>query len=306
MNKYKCLVLMAAYNGDPYIKTQIWSILNQEDCDIHLIIADDCSNDNTRDILNMVQNESNQVTVIFNEQNKGFSRNFIELIYDNLNSNYDYFALADQDDFWKENKLSEAIKKMSSEDNTLPILYSSNLLLVDKDLKTIGVLSHPYKLLNKYNATIENICTGCTIVYNQSFCNLLKRTKPDVYLHDYWLFLIGYYAGNYIFDENYFIKYRQHANNQIGNHRKEKSIFQRLHDFLYEIYGRNIHKHTEMLNLFLENYSDCITYEDISIIKRVASQNFIDRLYVFTSSKYKKSRFKENLVFKLRVLLNKN
>lgn len=44
-------VLMATYNGEKYIAEQIESILNQTYKSFKLIISDDCSNDNTLEII---------------------------------------------------------------------------------------------------------------------------------------------------------------------------------------------------------------------------------------------------------------
>ena len=44
-------VLLATYNGEKYIREQIESILNQTYKNIRLIISDDCSKDNTPEIL---------------------------------------------------------------------------------------------------------------------------------------------------------------------------------------------------------------------------------------------------------------
>ena len=44
-------VLMATYNGEKYVKSQIDSILNQQDVAVHLLVRDDGSTDSTPDIL---------------------------------------------------------------------------------------------------------------------------------------------------------------------------------------------------------------------------------------------------------------
>ena len=44
-------IAMTTYNGEKYIKQQLDSILNQTYTDIELIICDDCSVDNTLNIL---------------------------------------------------------------------------------------------------------------------------------------------------------------------------------------------------------------------------------------------------------------
>ena len=48
--KEKIDVLLATYNGEKYLKEQIDSILNQTYQNIHLIISDDCSKDETQKI----------------------------------------------------------------------------------------------------------------------------------------------------------------------------------------------------------------------------------------------------------------
>ena len=44
-------ILMATYNGEKYLREQIESILNQTYKNIRLIISDDCSTDQTREII---------------------------------------------------------------------------------------------------------------------------------------------------------------------------------------------------------------------------------------------------------------
>ena len=44
-------VLLATYNGEKYLAEQIESILNQTYKNIRILISDDCSKDNTREII---------------------------------------------------------------------------------------------------------------------------------------------------------------------------------------------------------------------------------------------------------------
>ena len=50
-------ILMATYNGEKYLKSQIDSILNQSFKDFKLIICDDCSKDKTWQILEEYKNK---------------------------------------------------------------------------------------------------------------------------------------------------------------------------------------------------------------------------------------------------------
>ena len=52
-------ILMATYNGEKYLEEQIDSILGQTYKNIRLIISDDCSTDNTKNILKKYQEKEN-------------------------------------------------------------------------------------------------------------------------------------------------------------------------------------------------------------------------------------------------------
>ena len=89
-------ILLATYNGEKYVAEQIDSILNQTYKNIHLIISDDCSTDNTRKILSQYENNE-RVEIHLQENNLGYIKNFEFLLKQVKNELY---MLSDQDDFW--------------------------------------------------------------------------------------------------------------------------------------------------------------------------------------------------------------
>ena len=56
----KCVVLMASYNGIPFISEQIDSILSQAEVDVRLFVRDDGSSDGTRDLLQRYADEGSR------------------------------------------------------------------------------------------------------------------------------------------------------------------------------------------------------------------------------------------------------
>ena len=111
-NNPKIDVLMTTYNGEKYLKEQIESILNQTYKNINLIISDDCSTDNTRDILKEYQDLEN-IKIYYQDKNLGYVANF-EFLLKHVES--DIYMLSDQDDVWMPNKIEETFKKLE-EDN---------------------------------------------------------------------------------------------------------------------------------------------------------------------------------------------
>ena len=105
---YKIAVLLAAYNGEKWIKEQIDSILNQESVDVKLFISCDLSTDKTMDLLTSYNSE--KISILpYGERYGAAAPNFYRLIREVSFSDFDYIALSDQDDIWLSDKLISAI-----------------------------------------------------------------------------------------------------------------------------------------------------------------------------------------------------
>ena len=105
-------ILLATYNGEKYLSELIDSILSQTYKNIRLIISDDCSKDNTREILDKYKKEDSRVIVYKQEQNQGYVKNF-EFLLKKVESNY--YMLADQDDVWLPEKVEKSLQKLKAE-----------------------------------------------------------------------------------------------------------------------------------------------------------------------------------------------
>ena len=70
---------MCTFNGAEYLQEQIESILQQTYKNIEIIVVDDCSEDNTIDILESYSSLNN-FHYFRNESNQGFVKNFEKAI----------------------------------------------------------------------------------------------------------------------------------------------------------------------------------------------------------------------------------
>lgn len=100
-------VIMPSFNTEKYINYSINSVLGQTYKNFELIIVDDCSSDNSVDVIKKYDDP--RIKLIVNKCNKGaaFSRN-IALI----KSRGEWIAFLDSDDIWEPKKLEEQIKFM--------------------------------------------------------------------------------------------------------------------------------------------------------------------------------------------------
>ena len=64
-------IVMCVYNGEKFISEAIESIINQTYTSWELIIVNDASTDNTKDIIFKFTKKDKRISIIHNEQNRG-------------------------------------------------------------------------------------------------------------------------------------------------------------------------------------------------------------------------------------------
>lgn len=204
-------VLLSSYNGEKFIKEQIQSILNQLNVHVHLLIRDDGSCDQTTIIINDLAAQDSRISII-EGKNLGAVKSFFYLL-NQVDKNFDYYALADQDDVWKPDKLERATKTLWSNDPNLPAMYYSRLEFTDEQLNPIGFSIIPTNR-GFQNALVQNQATGCTVVINKiARENIVAKLPNWALMHDWWIYLVVSATGCVYYDEYPGILYRKHGNN---------------------------------------------------------------------------------------------
>lgn len=209
-------VLMSSYNGEKYIAQQIESILRQKHVHVDLLVRDDGSRDSTWNILNKYSAEYQNVHAYAGE-NIGTQKSFFHLLT-HADLQMDYYAFSDQDDVWHSQKLYRAVQILESKAGHQPLLYSGNVICASENLK---LRKHNYCPVRRQpsfgNALVENICRGCTEVFNKNLFELVRTHPPRcAILHDWWLYMSASCFGEVYFDDKAYILYRQHGGNQVG------------------------------------------------------------------------------------------
>ena len=214
-------ILLPTYNGEKYIKEQIDSILNQTYKNIKLIIADDCSTDNTVEILKEYESKDSRVELHVLQENIGVVKN-IEYLLNLVEA--PYYMLADQDDYWMPEKVEKSLEKIKNDNADLAF---GDLEVVDENLNTIYPSFNDYMLLtrkiNKYIDSYKvnylyNCVTGCTIIAKKETIEYIlpiPNTSKHL-IHDHWIALMVALHGKLTYISESYIKYRQHGNNQVG------------------------------------------------------------------------------------------
>ena len=296
----KVQVLMSSYNGEKYIREQIESILNQRDVEVSILIRDDGSEDSTRKILGEM-NDS-RIACAY-EENIGVKKSFLKLIAMS-DPDADYYAFSDQDDIWLEDKLSTAVKFLSREDQTVPLVYGSSVSLYMNG-EVIGE-QFICSQLNLGNFLIKNYYPGCTMVFNKKLAELINMVDINVLkpnpLHDHWLNLVcTACGGKVLIDTKPHILYRQHEGNVIG----DRSLFQKIKGNGLLTHSENTRfKICEELHELYGAYEDNHSSVQISTILNY-KKGFMNRLRLAFSKEIKPTSATEKIAIILIAAMGK-
>ena len=270
----KITILLSTYNGEKYLRAQLDSLFALSNIkDISILVRDDGSSDSTLKILEEYKEKHSNLSY-YQGENKKPAKSFWELL--NKAQESDYFAFCDQDDVWDKDKLEIAINELEKKDKEKPLLYFSDVRIVDQDLNLTSEtmvskdidISYPMSLFN-------NIAPGCTFVFNNKLRDVAVKydvEKNYINIHDWLLYMIATCFGEVVFDQTSHMSYRQHGDNSIGAIKNKIKYF--LNQYLHRNDPKN--KNVRQRNaLGMENtYKEMISEENLYLTHLVA--HYID------------------------------
>lgn len=214
-------LLLPIYNGANYIEEQIASLEAQTFKDFRIIIRDDGSTDNSKEVVHRVHRNNSNITIIEdNLGNVGLSR-CLEILMNS--STAPYYMFCDQDDKWKPEKIEKTFLKMRELEKSYPnkpVLVCTDSTCVDnhgnilaesffKSQKYIDVIGDETKML------ALNVVQGNTCLMNEA-CKQYILPFPKYGLYDHWagVMICHYGVVHYLYEQT--LWYRQHAGNVLG------------------------------------------------------------------------------------------
>jgi len=240
----KISVIVTTYNHEKYIKQCLESILCQKgDFNLEIIIGDDCSTDQTKEIIQNYEEEfSDIIFILKSQENMGITKN-LKRCLDACNGLY--VAICEGDDYWiDEYKLQKQMILLSSNDH-FSMVYSSIFINYEGDERLF--------FFNKEKPLINNeITTNALIDYNyigNFSCCMYKiktiRSLPEdlfnLFIVD-WAFNIACSEiGNIGFLDEYMSVYRKHAKGAWS--------------------GKSVHARNNELLLLIDTYDNYFKYK---------------------------------------------
>ncbi len=271
-------VILPNYNYEQFLIERLYSILIQEIKIKELIILDDCSKDNSRDLIDKICIKLEGVIPVIKEYNTLNSGTPFAQWQKGLKlAKGDYIWIAEVDDYCDKKMLKELTK---------PLLKNQDIYLsycdtsyINKDgqiiLKTIkpeidilhtGHWDKPYinngkdeiKEYAYLNCTIANV-SSC-LIKKDNYEELLNEAKTYKQAGD-WLFYINVMErGKIAYANKTYNYYRMHGNNVSSVTKKENHLkeIKRIHSYIADKYGltKEQKEHIQARYSFLERVWD--------------------------------------------------
>lgn len=297
-------VALCTYNGAKFLREQLASISAQTLPPSEMVICDDGSCDATVAIVkDFASNAPFPVHLHINPFNLSVRGNFSKAV--GL-CNGDLIALSDQDDVWLPNKLARAEKMIHQSAYPAAALYCSRLQYANSSLAPLGLSPIPSSI-GFQNAIVENIATGCSVVFGSDIRRRVLQAAPsDMIMHDWWAYLVASAFGQVIYDATPTVLYRQHGDNVAGWEPKPLKIWNRTRWLAQRLLADNCGM--DSLNqaaCFIATYPD-IPQESRQIVEellRLRDAGWLERMRYVLHPRVGRNDLIENLGLKIMLLM---
>ncbi len=193
------LILMAAYNGRRFIRSQIDSILAQTYENWTLFVQDDGSDDGTKEILAEYAARDPRIHLLENEGPHGAYQNFHSLIRKAGQAEaFDCYMFADHDDVWLPGKIEFFVSRMLRYRKEVPVMLYADMSVIDEDGRTTaGSLDARFglRLSGTWSRFYQHCVFGCNTIMNRA----LFAAVPPADVNDRTIGILSH--------DNYFAKY---------------------------------------------------------------------------------------------------
>lgn len=231
----KVTIMIPTYNQENYIKDAITSALNQTYSNLEVIVCDDCSNDNTWDVICSFKDK--RLKTYKNEQNIGRVANYRKLLYEL--SNGDYVINLDGDDYFTDNKYIEKAMNLIKRNNLDLVFANQYVGNKPTKMQLNTIIDGNWLFLNygKNNIHIPHL----TALYNRKKALELNFYSKDIISSD-WESILRFIVNSKI----------GFINTPVGVWRQIRQSESKSRNI--EIYFKNIDTLIESINSY------CITY----------------------------------------------
>jgi len=299
-------IVLSAHNGELFLQEQLDSLARQTHGGWVLFWRDDGSSDAALGVLQRFEKlvGPRKSRFVPRQGKLGATRSYLTLLASAWHEQFQYFAFADQDDVWFDDKIERGLAALADVPPDLPALYCGRQELVDDQLRYLGMSPALVREAGFPTALTQNIATGCTIVMNRAAVEVVLSVRaPEATLHDWWCYItVAAAGGRIIIDPGTVLKYRQHDGNLVGSplgtlRRGIAALRRGPGPFMAMFRG-----HVAALQAHSDLLSDRAR-ADLVIVSSALEGGWFDKLRALSLRGFRRQTWLEDLVFRIWFLL---
>ncbi|WP_251497685.1 glycosyltransferase family 2 protein [Otoolea muris] len=202
-------VILPVYNGEKFLSKAIESILGQSYQDLELIVVNDCSTDQTSEIVRGYSHQDSRIRIINNEVNMKLPASLNEGF---KNSTGQFLTWTSDDNILKRDALAILMKNIS---DGADFVYSG-MEYIDENGEMIDITDHLGEDIWYSNSI------GACFLYKREIYDVLGGYDTSFFLvedYEYWMRIAVQYKMKFIPDKLY--QYRVHNNSLTGTRQED-------------------------------------------------------------------------------------
>jgi glycosyltransferase involved in cell wall biosynthesis len=212
-------VVITTYNCEKYIEETLNSAINQLYKNLEIIVVDDGSTDNTKDVISKYQHIDQRISFYIIEH---AGRPSVPRNYGIQKAKGEFIAFLDGDDIWIANKIETQIKKLIESPGSV-LIYSMSVTFGDVNI--FSPFFEVLPLINRSSLTREELIKNGNCIPTSTVIVRTDRIKsiggfdedPKLKIEDYDLWIRLGKLGTFCFLPRIKTYYRIHKNQFSGN-----------------------------------------------------------------------------------------
>lgn len=242
----KVSIVLPIYNGQKYIRKSIESIIGQTFEDWELIVVNDCSTDNTEEIVKNYIKKDSRIKLVSNSVNQKLP-NSLNIGFQYAKGNY--LTWTSDDNIYLPNAIDKMVRYLDKNNNAY--MVCAGMEYIDENDTPIG----KHVKYDNTNMLLNNVLGAC-FMYRKKVMEIIGGYDASQFLvedYDYWLRILFRFGSIHYIDECLYL-YRKHNESLSITKKKE------VHEMLLKLRMRNI----DVLLRYLENNKSllCSIYYD--------------------------------------------
>lgn len=216
-------IAMCTFNGARFLDAQLESLAAQSRLPDELVVCDDGSSDNSREIIaSFARRAAFDIRLLTNDKTLGTTKNFEKAIQQCRGP---VIVLADQDDVWYAHKLDRIERAFTQSPDVVAVFSDADV--IDEHSRPLGqrlwrtlafTLAEQGQFARGRGLEVlirHPVVTGATMAFRKKAFELVAPLSPNEN-HDRWIAFLLAACGRLEIIPEPLIQYRQHGNQQIG------------------------------------------------------------------------------------------